>query len=431
MGAGRETGGDAALDETGMNQPAMRPGPVIVLFLSWLVAFNLRSGFVGLGPALPDLTADLGLTFAQASILVAVPTLLMGLLAVPGGLMADRWGAVRTIALGTALVAIGGGARALTLNFWLMTVITILFGAGIGLAQPSLPRLMRTRFPQRLGVTTGVYASGLVCGAIVGAVLSALLLDQGGTEHAWRTPIVTWGVLAGIAAIIWCLVMRPWEAPSEPVHAHQVQQEVAGHWSPWKDPRAWIAAFIFAAQGMAYYLLIAWLPAVYSEGGANAAVTAALSGVFNASTLPGILLFPIWSDRIGQRKLPVFTASALFTIGVAGLMFAPMADPLRWVWPALAGAGVAGVFGMALVMPADLAPAGRTGTAAGMVLAIGYAGSALGPIVAGLVRDLTGSFDASLALLPIVGIAMTIATFGTPEMPGRTRSATRAGRQVP
>lgn len=408
----------------------MRPSPVVVLLLSWFVAFNLRSGFVGLGPALPNLTHDLGLTFAQSSILVSAPTLLMGLLAVPGGVLADRWGAVRAIALGTALVAIGGGARALTLNFGLMAVITILFGAGIGLAQPSLPRLMRARFPQRLGVTTGVYASGLVCGAIVGAVLSSLLLEQGGAVHAWRTPIATWGVLAAFAAVIWCLVMRPWEAPSDRV-LHQMAVAASDDWSPWRDRRAWIAAFIFAAQGMAYYLLIAWLPAVYSEDGGSAATTAALSGIFNASTLPGILLFPVWSDRLQQRKLPAIAAAMLFTIGVAGLTLAPLADPLRWVWPALAGAGVAGVFGMALVMPADLAPPGRTGRAAGMVLAVGYAGSALGPIVAGLVRDITGSFDASLILLPIVGVAMTLATFATPEIPGLVRRTTSAGRQTP
>ena len=414
-----------------MSDTTLRPGPVVVLMLSWLVAFNLRTGFVGLGPALPNLTHDLGLTFAQSSILVSAPTLLMGLLAVPGGLLADRWGAVRAIALGMALVAVGGGARALTLNFGVMAAITILFGAGIGLAQPSLPRLMRSRFPQRLGVTTGVYASGLVCGAIVGAVLSALLLAQGGAVHAWRTPIVTWGILAAISTVIWCLVMRPWEAPGDHVQHEPTARADAGGWSPWTDRRAWIAAFIFAAQGMAYYLLIAWLPAVYAEDGGSATVTAALSGIFNASTLPGILLFPIWSDRLGQRRLPTIMASVLFTIGVAGLMMAPLAEPLRWIWPAMAGAGVAGVFGMALVMPADLAPAGRTGAAAGMVLAIGYAGSALGPIAAGMVRDLTGSFDASLMLLPIVGIAMTIATFAVPESPGHVRSVRRAERGSP
>lgn len=413
-----------------MNARAVRPGPVVVLLLSWFVAFNLRSGFVGLGPALPDLTQDLGLTFAQSSLLVSAPTLLMGLLAVPGGLLADRWGAVRAIALGTALVAIGGGARALTLNYVVMAVITIVFGAGIGLAQPSLPRLMRARFPLRLGVTTGVYASGLVCGAIVGAALSAILLAHGGDDHAWRLPIATWGVLAAVAFVVWSLVMRPWEAPVDRVTASAAatMDAAARAWSPWRDRRTWIAAFIFAAQGMAYYLLIAWLPAVYAEGGGDTTVTAALSAVFNASTLPGILLFPIWSDRVQQRKLPTIAASALFTVGVLGLMVAPMADPLRWIWPALAGAGVAGVFGMALVMPADIAPAGRTGAAAGMVLAIGYAGSALGPLVAGLVRDLTGSFHATLILLPIVGVAMTIVTFATPEMPSRMQRAENDAR---
>ncbi|MCA9864279.1 MAG: MFS transporter, partial [Thermomicrobiales bacterium] len=213
-----------------MSRETLRPGPIVVLLLSWFIAFNLRSGFVGLGPALPDLTLDLGLTFAQSSLLVSAPTLLMGLLAVPGGAMADRWGAVRTIALGTALVAIGGGARALTLNFGLMAAITIVFGAGIGLAQPSLPRLMRARFPQRLGVTTGVYASGLVCGAIVGAVLSAYVLERGGDEHAWRTPIATWGMLAAFAAVIWCLIMQPWKAPEDRLPQEQLARKAASDW---------------------------------------------------------------------------------------------------------------------------------------------------------------------------------------------------------
>lgn len=405
----------------------VRPGPVIVLLLSWFVAFNLRAGFVGLGPALPALTDDLGLTFAQASFLVSVPTLLMGLMAVPGGALADRWGPARVIALGLILVAVGGGFRAIAPAFAVMVLITIVFGAGIGLAQPSLPRLMRTWFPRQIGVTTGVYASGIVCGAIVGIVVSGLLLERAGGAHGWRVPIAAWGALAGVGFLIWVFFMQPWRAPETAI-AREVEEIVAPEamaWSPWRDRRAWIAAIIFAAQGMAYYLLIAWLPAVYHESGADVATTAALSGVFNAATLPGILLFPIWSDRIRQRKLPTIAASALFTVGVIGLMLAPFADPWRWLWPALAGLGVAGVFGMTLVMPADIAPRGRTGISAGMVLAVGYAGSALGPVVAGMVRDMTGSFDATLTLLPLVGIGMTILTLATPEMEQQIRQMTR------
>ncbi len=385
----------------------VRPGPATVLALSWLVAFNLRSGFIGLGPALPALTLDLNLSFSQASFLVAVPTLMMGLMAVPGGAMADRWGPARVIAVGLALVAVGGGLRAVAPEFALLLALTFLFGAGIGISQPSLPRLMRSRFPLRLGVTTGIYASGLVSGSIVAASLTGPILDRIGDVSGWRLPLTLWGILAGVALLAWTAVMRPWRPPDAPVRtAASPDVARAAEWSPWRDSRAWISALLFAAQGLVYYLMVAWLPAIYSEVGTSATATAGLFAVFNAATLPAILLFPSWSDRLRRRRPPAIVASSLFLTGVLGLLALPIADPWRWLWPALAGAGVSGVFAMSLVLPADIAPGGRTGVAAGMVLGIGYAASALGPVMAGVARDVTGSFDATLLLLPITGVLM-------------------------
>lgn len=397
----------------------VRPSAVTVLALSWFVAFNLRGGFIGLGPALPALTVDLGLSFAQASFLVAVPTLMMGLMAVPGGALADRWGPAWVIAVGLALVAVGGGLRAVAPELALLLALTVLFGAGIGISQPSLPRLMRSWFPSRLGVTTGIYASGLICGSIVAASLTGPILDRMGEPSAWRLPLTLWGVLAGIMLLAWTAVMRPWRA-AEPMaagsHSPPDVAAAADAWTPWRDARAWISALLFAAQGLVYYLMVAWLPAIYGEAGATATATAGLFAVFNAATLPAILLFPSWSDRLRRRRPPIFVAASLFLIGVLGLLMLPVADLWRWVWPALAGAGVSGVFAMSLVLPADIAPRGRTGAAAGMVLAIGYAASALGPIVAGVVRDVTGSFDATLLLLPAFAVAMIALAALAPEL---------------
>ena len=395
----------------------MRTAPGTVLALTWLAAFNLRSGFIGIGPALPSLTVDLDLSFAQASFLVAVPTLMMGLMAVPGGGLVDRWGPSRVIAAGLALVAVGGGVRSVAPAFALLLVLTFLFGAGIGLSQPSLPRLMRSRFPFRLGVATGIYASGLISGSIIAASLTGPILDRIGERAAWRLPLMLWGALAGIALVTWIVVMRPWRA--EPVAAATLAPRegvVAASWSPWRDPRAWISASLFATQGILYYLLVAWLPAIYGEAGTGATTTAGLFTVFNAATLPAILLFPSWSDRIHRRRPPSLTASALVLIGMLGLLLLPLADPWRWLWPVSAGAGISGVFAISLVLPADIAPSGRTGAAAGMVLAIGYAASALGPVIAGVVRDVTGSFDVTLRLLPVVAGAMIVLAAFAPEL---------------
>ncbi len=191
----------------------------------------------------------------------------------------------------------------------------------------------------------------------------------------------------------------------------------AATWSPWRDPRAWISASLFATQGIVYYLLVAWLPAIYGEAGISATTTAGLFTVFNAATLPAILLFPSWSDRIRRRRPPTLVAALLVLIGVLGLLVLPLADPWRWLWPALAGAGISGAFAMALVLPADVAPPGRTGAAAGMVLGIGYAAAALGPVIAGGVRDITGSFDLTLRLLPVIAGAMVVLSAIAPELP--------------
>ena len=85
--------------------------------------------------------------------------------------------------------------------------------------------------------------------------------------------------------------------------------------------------------------------------------------------------------------------------------------------PALVGAGVSGLFAMALVLPADIAPRGRTGAAAGMVLAVGYGTAALGPVIAGVVRDVTGSFAVTLLLLPAVGATLIVLGAIAPELP--------------
>jgi CP family cyanate transporter-like MFS transporter len=401
--------------------------PAAVILVAWFAAFNLRSGFIGLGPALPALTLDLGLSFAQASFLVAVPTLMMGLMAVPGGGLADRWGPARVIALGLALVAMGGGMRAAAEGFPLLLVWTFLFGAGVGLSQPGLPRLMRAWFPRRIGATTGLYASGMIAGSVLASSLTGPLLERLGTADAWRVPLALWGIIGAAGLLAWMTVLRPWRAstPAATRRERLRPDDEVAVWSPWRDRRTWIAALFFAAQGIIYYLLVAWLPAIYDEAGADSATVTALFVVFNVGTVPAILLFPTWSDRLGRRRPPSIAAALCVFTGVVGLLALPLAEPWRWLWPALAGAGVSGLFAMSLVLPADVAPRGRTGAAAGMVLGIGYVGSALGPVLAGTVRDVTGSFAATMAMLPALAVATIVLGAIVPELaPGRDRDAT-------
>jgi MFS transporter, CP family, cyanate transporter len=146
--------------------------------------------------------------------------------------------------------------------------------------------------------------------------------------------------------------------------------------------------------------------------------------------LPVMLLAPTWSDRLQRRRPPTLAAGLALLVGVVGLLTMPLADPWRWLWPAGAGIGVAGLFAMALVLPADIAPRGHTGIAAGMVLGIGYVASALGPVIAGVGHDLTGSFTAILTLLPIMAVVNIVLAIVMPELPRRETGGGRREDEI-
>lgn len=396
----------------------------LALGLLALVAFNLRTGLIGVGPILPDVTNDLHLSHTQGSLLVALPTAMMGLAALPGGRLVDRFGARTIITVGLALVAIAGGLRATASIFPALVLLTTLFGIGIGIAQPGLPRLGLALFPQNAGLATGVYAGGFFSGSVVAAFVTPLLLGLSDGSARWRLPLAVWGVLAVAGWVTWVSGLHFWSipAPRRSTVSNEEETEAAA-WNPWLDRKAWIVTLIFSGQGLAYYLLLAWLPSIYEDDGLSGHTPGILFAIYNVSTFPAMVGLPLVSDRLGSRKLPTLVAASSLLIGALGLVLFATTPNLLWVWPVFCGFGVAGLFGMGMLMPVDVAPAGKTGAAAGMVLCVGYLASAAGPVIGGVIKDATGSFERALLLLPILAIAMIAIAFFAPR-PFESRNAT-------
>lgn len=412
-----------------MTQPQSHPAGAarnigLGLSVIWLAAFSLRTGLIGVGPILPDLRGDLGLSGTQASLLVALPVALMGFAAIPGGKLADRFGSRSVITAGLVLLSVAGALRGVVPGYALLLLMTILFGAGIGIAQPAFPRLARGLVPANIGKATGVYAAGLFAGSVVAAFLTAPVLM--GNHRSWRFPLIVWGALAGVATIAWIASLRRWQAADERL-ATRSPLTPAGHWSPWRDRQAWIVAAIAAGQGVAYYLMVAWLLAVYQELGISTAHASLHLLVLNLATFPAMVFLPPLSDRLGSRRIPTMVSAVAFLVAAFGLVLAPLAPGLTWLWPALAGFGVAGMFSMSLLMPTDVAPLGRTGEAAGMILAVCYIGSSAGPVIGGVIKDRTGSFASALDILPLIGIVMVVLCWFVPK-PGALTLVATEGR---
>jgi MFS transporter, CP family, cyanate transporter len=391
------------------------------LALACVVAFNLQSGIFAIGPVLPDISADLGLSSTAAGALAAMPALLMGLTAIPAGRLADRWGADRTLALGLGLVAVAGGLRAAAPGWPLLALLTILFGIGTGIMQPAVPPMLRHHFPGRVGLATGVFTFTWIVGIIAASGLTGPLIAP--AFGGWRGAMAFWGASAGLAFALWMVGMRPWRAAAAaPLPGLPTPETAAAAaWSPWRDHAIWIAAALYAGQGLVYYLLVLWLPAVYADAGLSDGAAGARLMVLSAACLPATFLVPLWSDRIGSRRLPLVASAIITVAGAVGFALATTTPGLDWLWPALAGFGTCGILVTMLVLVAEQTPVGRTGDAAGVVMAVGYIGTAMGPVLAGAIRDATGGFERAMWVLPAAALAMLLLALAMPAAASEDR----------
>ena len=82
------------------------------------------------------------LTHAQTSLLFTGPLLMLAAVGFPGGLLADRFGAKKIIGIGAIIMVIGSILRSTATSASSLLAFTFIYGAGLGLSFPNLPKMV-------------------------------------------------------------------------------------------------------------------------------------------------------------------------------------------------------------------------------------------------------------------------------------------------
>lgn len=383
------------------------------LVLAWLAAVNGRAPQLSLGPTLPLVTRDLGLPSTLAGLVVGLPLLLMGLLALPGGWLVDRVGAGRALAVALAAVAAGGAGRGFATSPGAFVLATAVLGTGIAAMQPALPALARAALPHRPALATAVYFNGLILGVFAGAALVPAFLRLSGAA-SWRGVYWIWGAYGLACALLWWGFSNRSGAgvaagfnrrPPHLVHAVRESFRIPGFTA---------TALAFGAQSAIFYGFVGWLPTELVRAGWTVAQASAPASLVAVGALVAGFGTPALVDVAGRR--PVFVGAGLAcTLAATGVLVAPTSA--AWLWAFLAGFGTTVAFGAALAVPAEVAPGDRVGVVAGSLLTLGYVMSALGPLPMGALLDLTGATGPSWAYMVLVGLLLTAAGSRVPARP--------------
>ncbi|HEV8547191.1 MAG TPA: MFS transporter [Candidatus Limnocylindrales bacterium] len=371
---------------------APRHVPLAVIAGLFLASLALRPQLLVIGPLLPLIRADLGLSATVAGLLTTIPVLCMGIFAPIGPRVAARLEPRTAFALCLALVAGFGVLRALAPVYPLVLLATFGIGVSIGIAGPIPSMIVSQRVATRPALGTGAYAGGIVGGSTLGAGLAVPLAGNGD----WRLSLLVISIasFAGVAA--WLVLVRG-DGRALALRRRAVRL-------PWRSSMGWLLVLVFGLQSVLFYGVVAWLPNAFVERGWSTADAGALVAVFNGVGLVTTLGIPLVADRLGARRPQLVFASAVATAALIAIILAPQ---LAYGWVAVLGLALGMVFPLVLTLPLDVTddPA-QVGSVAALMLLGGYILSSLGPFVLGAARDATGDFEASLWLLVAVAVVL-------------------------
>lgn len=354
----------------------------------FVVALALRSQVSGVPPLYPAIRSDLGIPHAVVGLLATIPLLLMGLFAPPARDIAARLGARRALAGCLLLISVAGIARAALPGPVALIVLTVPIGIGMGVAGPLMAVFVKKHFSDRPAFATGVYATGLQISAATSAAAAAPIAVAWG---GWRVSLAIFSGVSFALLAVWIGVMRGVE--------DDVDKQPERLRLPLRSGIAWLLVGLFGLQSLVYYGVTSWLPALYVERGWSDSRAGLLLSVVNISGIPAGIVVPWFADRIGTRRTYIVGAATILALALLGIELMPGG---AWLWVVLVGASGGVLFSFFLTLPLDVADLpGGVGSVAGMMLLGGYLIAAVGPFTLGAVRDLTGSFSASIALLVV------------------------------
>ena len=366
-----------------------RQGRLFALVALLLAAVNLRLAVTSIGPVLAEIRTGLGMSGAVAGLLTSLPVVCFASVGFAAPRLARRFGTDPVVTAGLGTLALGLAIRPYAPGPIAFVLLSGLALAGIALVNVLMPVIVKERFPDRVGTMTGIYSVALNVGATAAAAATVPLTSAFGGD--WRIGLAAWAVVAALAVPSWLMLAR------DPVVPAAEPEPVGGVAGLARNPVAWALALYFGLQSTSAYVMIGWLPQIYRDAGLSAEKAGVLFAVTSFLGVPLGFAVTALAGRLRSQSVIAATLGVFGIAGYAGLWASPAGAP--WVWAVMLGI-VNCAFPLVLTM---IALRGRTPATVVRLSAfaqgVGYLMAIPGPILIGVLHDVSGGWRLPLGLM--------------------------------
>jgi MFS family permease len=377
---------------------------IIASFIIFLVSIGVNTAF---GVFFKPMLNDFGWTKASTSGAFSLSWVMNGLLGIAMGRLTDKFGPRGVITFSGALMGSGFFFMSHISALWhLYLFYGVFVGVGMsGIWVPTMSTIARS-FGDKRGIITAVVMVGGGIGALAAPPVANSLIAQ----FDWRTAYIIVGSLVFFVVVLSAQFLRG--VPLRLGERHHGQHE-KGEAPPGLEGKSfslreavstrqfWFCSGMVFWYGFCAYVIMVHIVPHATELGISAARAANILAIIGGLATLGRIVLGSVANRIGNRQVFII---GFILISAASFWLLPARK--EWelcLFAAVFGFGFgAGVSNSPLI--AELFGLSSHGLILG-VNVLGYSiGAAAGPLVAGYLFDVTGSYQSAFLVCAVAGM---------------------------
>lgn len=385
-----------------MHRPAAGEarGWVVPYIAALFAMMMLQVSNLGFPPLLPGIEKSWGLSFSQVGLFTGVNGLSSMLMAIPAGLLIERFGEKKVLLTGLFVVAIGLVVVAASSSFPMGMVGRSIWQAGYKAAFVAIIAALALTIPIHLK------ASGMGINGSLSALASAVGAPLGGiiaARYGWQGGMVGYAGLALVGVATFALLYHPVRRrPATP--AAGPARDNATSPSAFRSPIVWVLSLLMCFGTMVGISLAFFMPTalthLYQLTSMDAAATMSMG--FGIG-VPVVLFSGVIADRIRNRRLVLAIVMLLNTV-FALMMTSASPTVFRASAMLILALGLS-VPNLIYAVAGDVLAGRQVGNIMGTIgFGMGVA-AYFGPQMLGVLRDVTGGFTAGWYLMAAVSAA--------------------------
>lgn len=359
------------------------------------IAMTLRTPLTAVGPVIPLIRDDLGISNVLAGFLTTIPLLAFAIISPFVARIARKFSIERTLFVALLLIASGIVLRAFTdINGILLG--TFFIGVAIAFGNVLMPSYMKLRMPLKVGVMMAVYSMSMNISASVAAGISYPIAE---TSWNWRGSLSFALIFVIIAVIIWLPQLKQKASMHAPTTSRSLPLS--------KSLLAWAIAAMMGIQSLLFYSTSSWVPDILATQGFSASEAGWLSSLMLIAQLPMTFIVPMLASRASMHVPITISFCASYMLGFIVLYFGwTSLAPLSMICIGLAGGASFSLVMMLFTMRTESIY--TSAELSGFAQSTGYLLAAIGPITFGWLHDVTNSWSATIFAFMLCTIVILV-----------------------